>query len=82
MHAMCRCADQRVRARAHTHTSITPPSPPPSYSCAEHWMMAEKARLFGDEETRARIFQASKPDEMKGGSFRIFLCFELVVSIE
>ena len=52
------------------------------YSCAEQWMMAEKARLFGDEETRARIFQASKPDEMKGGSFRIFLCFELVVSIE
>ena len=68
-----------ARARIHTQVS-TPPSPRLSYACAEHWMMAEKARVFGDEDTRARIFQASKPDEMKGGSFG--MCFELVVSIE
>jgi ribA/ribD-fused uncharacterized protein len=36
-----------------------------TYPTAEHFMMAEKARLFGDEETRARILQASHPKAAK-----------------
>ena len=36
-----------------------------SYSTAEHFMMAEKARLFGDEVTRAKILQASSPKIVK-----------------
>lgn len=35
------------------------------YASAEHFMMAEKARLFGDEETRARIVEADGPDAAK-----------------
>lgn len=35
------------------------------YPTAEHYMMAEKARLFGDEETRARILQAPHPGAAK-----------------
>ena len=35
------------------------------YGTAEHYMMAEKARLFGDEEVRARILAASSPGEVK-----------------
>lgn len=31
------------------------------YATAEHWMMAEKARLFGDEEVLGRIIEASSP---------------------
>jgi ribA/ribD-fused uncharacterized protein len=31
------------------------------YPTAEHYMMAEKARLFGDEETRSAILRASDP---------------------
>jgi ribA/ribD-fused uncharacterized protein len=37
-----------------------------TYSCAEQYMMAEKARLFGDEERLAGILQAKHPMEMKG----------------
>ncbi|OWA35922.1 hypothetical protein B9G55_08555 [Saccharibacillus sp. O16] len=36
-----------------------------AYSCAEQYMMAEKARLFGDEPIRARILQAKHPKQMK-----------------
>jgi|SRR6476661_865943 len=36
-----------------------------SYPTTEHYMMAEKARLFGDEATRAAILQARHPDEAK-----------------
>jgi ribA/ribD-fused uncharacterized protein len=36
-----------------------------SYRTAEHWMMAEKARLFGDEATLARIIAAKTPAEAK-----------------
>src|SRR6266540_1351617 len=36
-----------------------------SYPTAEHYMMAEKARLFGDEETRAQILQAARPEAVK-----------------
>jgi hypothetical protein len=46
-----------------------------SYTCAEQWMMAEKARLFGDEEARELVFQASTPKEMKGGTS---WCFAIV----
>ena len=35
------------------------------YSCAEQYMMAEKARLFGDNEMLERIMLASLPKEMK-----------------
>jgi ribA/ribD-fused uncharacterized protein len=36
-----------------------------TYATAEHYMMAEKARLFGDEATRALILQATHPDQAK-----------------
>ncbi len=35
------------------------------YPTAEHYMMAEKARLFGDEETRALILGAKTPKDAK-----------------
>jgi ribA/ribD-fused uncharacterized protein len=31
------------------------------YPTAEHWMMAQKAKLFDDEDAYARILQAEKP---------------------
>jgi ribA/ribD-fused uncharacterized protein len=36
-----------------------------TYSSAEHFMMAGKARLFGDEAVLSRIFQAPTPGEAK-----------------
>lgn len=35
------------------------------YRCAEQWMMAEKARFFGDEVARKEILKATHPREMK-----------------
>jgi ribA/ribD-fused uncharacterized protein len=35
------------------------------YRSAEHWMMAEKARLFGDEETCSKILASRTPAEAK-----------------
>ncbi|GEM_PF-3035057 len=35
------------------------------YPTAEHHMMAEKARLFGDEATRALVFKAPNPGAAK-----------------
>jgi ribA/ribD-fused uncharacterized protein len=35
------------------------------YATAEHWMMAEKARLFGNDEVRERILAAKHPAEAK-----------------
>ncbi|GAA2792112.1 NADAR family protein [Kitasatospora paracochleata] len=35
------------------------------YATAEHWMMAGKARLFGDEEIVPRILNARTPAEAK-----------------
>lgn len=35
------------------------------YATAEHYMMAEKARLFGDEETREKIVAAAHPSLAK-----------------
>ena len=35
------------------------------YATAEHYMMAEKARLFGDEAACAAILQAATPAEAK-----------------
>jgi ribA/ribD-fused uncharacterized protein len=35
------------------------------YSCAEQYMMAEKARLFHDKEMLEKIMQAVSPKEMK-----------------
>lgn len=35
------------------------------YRCAEQFMMAEKARMFADEEMLAEIMNASHPKEMK-----------------
>lgn len=36
-----------------------------TYRTAEHWMMAQKARLFGDEETFGRIIEAVHPRQAK-----------------
>ncbi|MEZ5426315.1 MAG: NADAR family protein [Pyrinomonadaceae bacterium] len=36
-----------------------------SYATTEHFMMAEKARLFGDDERRADILAAKSPGEAK-----------------
>lgn len=36
-----------------------------SYATAEHWMMAEKARLFGDGEVLQEILAAVHPNEAK-----------------
>lgn len=36
-----------------------------AFGCAEQFMMAAKARLFGDEATRARILAATEPGEQK-----------------
>jgi ribA/ribD-fused uncharacterized protein len=36
-----------------------------TYPTAEHWMMAEKARLFGDGATLARILAAGNPGAAK-----------------
>ena len=35
------------------------------YSCAEQFMMAQKARMFGDEEMLEKIMEARHPKEMK-----------------
>jgi len=35
------------------------------YPIAEHYMMAEKAALFGDQEIRAQILQATTPNAAK-----------------
>jgi hypothetical protein len=35
------------------------------YATAEHYMMAEKARLFGDEGTASRIMASKHPAEVK-----------------
>lgn len=34
-----------------------------TYRSAEHYMMSEKARLFGDEESRKKIIACNKPAE-------------------
>ena len=36
-----------------------------TYATAEHYMMAEKARLFGDEETAAAVIAAAHPRRAK-----------------
>ena len=35
------------------------------YNCAEQYMMAEKARLFADEDVRMQIMQCEDPSEIK-----------------
>ena len=35
------------------------------YNCAEQFMMAEKARIMGDEDTRNRILASTDPKEIK-----------------
>jgi ribA/ribD-fused uncharacterized protein len=58
------------------------------YKTAEHWMMAEKARLFGDAETLAKIIACQSPAEAKklGREVQNFevetwkeKCFDIVV---
>lgn len=41
------------------------------YRTAEHWMMAEKARLFGDEERCAKILSVHGPGDAKAHGRRI-----------
>jgi len=36
-----------------------------SYPTAEHWMMAAKARLFGDEQAASQILKAGSPKQAK-----------------
>jgi len=57
------------------------------YLCAEQYMMAEKARLFGDDEMLTQIMQTAFPKEMKayGRAVRNFEqsiwdanCFQIV----
>jgi len=36
-----------------------------TYQTAEHWMMAEKARVFGDDLIEAKILATSDPDIVK-----------------
>ncbi|MDQ0088655.1 ribA/ribD-fused uncharacterized protein [Paenibacillus anaericanus] len=57
------------------------------YSCAEQFMMAEKAKLFGDDEMLDAILKAKHPKEMKayGRAVRNFNndiwdkeCYEIV----
>jgi ribA/ribD-fused uncharacterized protein len=36
-----------------------------TYATAEHWIMAEKARLFGSDDVRQRIIAAKHPAEAK-----------------
>lgn len=36
------------------------------YNCAEQWMMAEKARLFGDDACERAILESKDPREQKG----------------
>ncbi|MEV5429475.1 NADAR family protein [Streptomyces sp. NPDC052701] len=36
-----------------------------TYATAEHWMMAEKARLFGDAEAERRVLAADHPSSAK-----------------
>ncbi|WP_375435230.1 NADAR family protein [uncultured Hymenobacter sp.] len=36
-----------------------------TYATTEHYMMAEKARLFGDDATRLAILKATHPNEAK-----------------
>lgn len=36
-----------------------------TYATAEHWMMAQKAKLFNDEEIYAQVMSATKPGEAK-----------------
>lgn len=36
-----------------------------TYNCAEQWMMASKARLFGDEESLGKILKATKQGVIK-----------------
>lgn len=41
------------------------------YPTAEHFMMAEKARLFGDEQHRSLVFTATTPAEAKAIGRRV-----------
>lgn len=59
-----------------------------TYRSAEHWMMAEKARLFDDDESREKIIACKTPGEAKklGRLVTPFddakwkaACFEIVV---
>jgi ribA/ribD-fused uncharacterized protein len=59
-----------------------------SYPCAEHFMMAEKARLFSDGETLKKMLSTSNPSEAKklGRQIKGFIesiwqenCFNIVV---
>ena len=42
-----------------------------TYNCAEQYMMAEKARFFGDTETEKRIMEAKEPWEQKALGRRV-----------
>jgi ribA/ribD-fused uncharacterized protein len=41
------------------------------YPTAEHYMMAEKARLFGDEEVRSTILKSTHPKQAKDNGRKV-----------
>lgn len=60
-----------------------------TYKTAEHWMMAEKARLFGDSEMLKKIIASETPKEAKACGRKVqnfdadvwnAQCFEIVVT--
>jgi predicted NAD-dependent protein-ADP-ribosyltransferase YbiA (DUF1768 family) len=42
-----------------------------SYPSAEHWMMAEKARLFGDTDGLAAVSRAASPGAAKAAGRKV-----------
>lgn len=42
-----------------------------TYASAEHWMMAHKARLFGDDEGLAAVLAAATPKDAKAAGRRV-----------
>jgi ribA/ribD-fused uncharacterized protein len=42
-----------------------------SYPSAEHWMMAGKARLFGDNEGLAAVLRAASPSAAKAAGRKV-----------
>jgi hypothetical protein len=60
-----------------------------SYPSAEHWMMAGKARLFGDEEGLAAVLRAASPGAVKAAGRKVCgfdeerwaaACYDIVVA--
>lgn len=42
-----------------------------TYNCAEQYMMAQKALIFGDEEARAKIMKSHSPSDQKAAGRKV-----------